>query len=198
MPDGMKVRPLVLENALVRLEPLAPHHAADLLDAMDTETFRYMPSGPTALDRAGVGGYIESMRSRPNQLAFAVIDPGSGRAVGSTSFMNIRPEHRGLEIGCTWIRADRRGTGLNTAMKRLLLTHAFETLGAVRVELRTDALNARSRRAIEKLGAVPEGVLRRQMVMPDGRLRDTAVYAVTDDRWPQVREQLAQTPGPMP
>lgn len=194
MPNPLVVRPITLRDDTVRLEPLALGHAPDLLAAMDQDTFRYMPSGPAALDQAGVDGYIESMRSRPNHLAFAVVEPATGRAVGSTSFMNIRTEHQGLEIGCTWIAARLRGTGLNTAMKRLMLAHAFDTLGAIRVELRTDALNARSRRAIEKLGADLEGVLRRHMVMPDGRLRDTAVYALTDDRWPEIRTRLAAVP----
>lgn len=196
MPEPMVVRPISLQSAQVHLRVLGRTHAPDLLAAMDPDTFRYMPSGPATPDRAGVDGYIESMRSRPNHLAFAVIDPATVRAVGSTSYMNIRPEHRGLEIGCTWISADRRGTGLNTAMKRLMLAHAFEGLGALRVELRTDALNARSRGAIEKLGAEPEGILRRHMVMPDGRIRDTAVYAITDDRWPSIRGALARAlPG---
>jgi RimJ/RimL family protein N-acetyltransferase len=188
----MRVDPVTLEDRSVRLEPLRMAHAEDLLAVMDAETFRFMPSGPRAIDPDGVRGYIDDLLARPNHLAFAVIDRAARRAVGSTSYMNIRPEHRGLEIGCTWIAPAARGTGLNRAMKRLMLSHAFGPLDALRVELRTDAINARSRRAIEKLGAPFEGVLRSHMMMPDGRLRDTAVYAITHADWPAVRRQFAE------
>lgn len=184
---SMRAEPVTIEDTRVRVEPLARAHGADLLACMDLETFEYMPSGPAAATEAGVTAYIDSLLNRPNHVAFAIIDRETGLAVGSTSYMNIRPEHRGLEIGCTWIAAGVRGTGLNARVKRLLLSHAFDALGAIRVELRTDALNTRSRRAIEKLGALPEGVLVSHMVMPTGRVRDTAVYAITADRWADVR-----------
>jgi RimJ/RimL family protein N-acetyltransferase len=130
--------------------------------------------------------YVEFQRSRPNTIAFAVIDNASGRAIGSSSFMSIRPEHRGLEIGSTWITKPARGTRVNPAMKHLMLSHAFESLGAVRVELKTDARNLRSRSAILKLGAQYEGIMRQHLIMPDGHLRDTALYSITNDGWNAV------------
>lgn len=186
----MIVHPLVLEDALVRLEPLTENHTDGLLGSMEAETFVHMVTCPAALTPEGVRGYVLELINRPAQVPFAVIHKPTGRVAGSTSYMNIRPEHRGLEIGCTWIGSDWRGSGINTAMKRLMLAHAFDDLEAVRVELRTDALNARSRRAIEKLGAEQEALFRKHMVMADGRLRDSVVYAITDDRWPEVRAGL--------
>lgn len=190
MPTPVIVRPVVLEDAVVRLEPLTENHADALLAAMDADTFAYMATKPASHTVAGVREYIAAMLRRADQVAFAVRRQPDNQVIGTTSYMNIRPEHRGLEIGCTWIGSAWRGTGVNTAMKRLMLTHAFETLGAIRVELRTDALNARSRRAIEKLGATQEALFLRHMVLEDGRYRDSVVYAITDDRWPEVRGRL--------
>lgn len=190
MPTPVIVRPVVLEDAVVRLEPLTENHADALLAAMDADTFAYMATKPASHTVAEVREYIAAMLRRADQVAFAVRRRPNNQVIGTTSYMNIRPEHRGLEIGCTWIGSAWRGTGVNTAMKRLMLTHAFETLGAIRVELRTDARNARSRRAIEKLGAEQEALFRRHMVMADGRYRDSVVYAITDDRWPEVRSRL--------
>jgi RimJ/RimL family protein N-acetyltransferase len=193
MPKPMLVRPVVLHDALIRLEPLIEDHADALLAAMEPDTFVHMATCPADFTPAAVRAYVRDLLARPDQVAFTVRHRPTDRIIGSTSYMSIRPAHRGLEIGCTWIGSDWRGTGVNTSMKRLMLTHAFETLGAIRVELRTDARNARSRRAIEKLGAEQEALFRRHMVMADGRYRDSVVYAITDDRWPQVRAGLGHT-----
>lgn len=190
--NDLRVQPVSLEDDAVRLEPLGVQHAADLQAVIDAGTFEFMPLRPASYDSGGIRGYVHELTTRQNHLAFAVIDRGRGNAIGSTSYMNIRPEHRGLEIGCTWLAPSARGTGANTRMKRLLLTHAFDALGAMRVELRTDALNLRSRRAIEKIGALQEGILKSHMLMPDGRWRDTAVYAITADRWTEVRTLLGR------
>lgn len=190
MPEPMAVRPVVLDDALVRLEPLTIDHAGALADQMEPDTFVHMATAPSALTAEGVRAYVAGLLGRPDQVAFAVVHRPTGRVVGSTSYMTIRPAHRGLEIGCTWLNSQWRGTGVNTSMKRLMLTHAFESLGAIRVELRTDAVNTRSRRAIEKLGAEQEALFKRHMVLPDGRLRDSVIYAITDDRWPEVRDRL--------
>jgi RimJ/RimL family protein N-acetyltransferase len=123
-------------------------------------------------------------------MPFAVVDRASGMAVGSTSYLAVVPEHERLEIGSTWLARRLWRTAANTEAKLLLLGHAFEALGAGRVEFKTDALNDRSRRALERLGARPEGVFRRHMVMPDGRRRDSAWYAVTLEDWPAVRARL--------
>ena len=126
------------------------------------------------------------------QIPFAIVHQPSSRAVGSTRYMTIRREHRGLEIGWTWIGAAFQRTAVNTECKLLLLGHAFDGLGAVRVELKTDARNLRSQRAIERLGASREGVLRQHMVRPDGSLRDSVYYGVIDSMWPALRERLTR------
>lgn len=192
----MVPKPVTLRCDTVTLEPLAPRHAPDLCAAIDDRVFEFMPMRSSIRTPSQVRRYVQFQIARENTIAFAVIDNATGRAIGSSSYMAIRPEHRGLEIGSTWITASARGTPVNPAMKRLMLSHAFETLGAVRVELKTDALNARSRRAIEKLGARPEGVMRAHMVMPDGRLRDTALYAITREDWPGVAQRLRERLGP--
>jgi RimJ/RimL family protein N-acetyltransferase len=186
----MVPKPVRLRNEIVTLEPLDVRHARDLCDALDDGVFEYMPMRSSVRSISEVRRYVEFQVRRPNTITFAVIDNATGRAVGSSSYLNIRAEHRGMEIGSTWISKDARGTGINPAMKHLMLSHAFETLGAIRVELRTDARNARSRAAIEKLGAQFEGLMRAHMIMPDGALRDTAVYAITLDAWAELAQRL--------
>lgn len=124
------------------------------------------------------------------ELPFAILDRASGRAAGSTRYLEIRPEHRGLEIGWTWLGRAYRRTAVNTECKYLLLRHAFEVMGAVRVQLKTDARNLASQRAIERIGGVREGVLRRHMVLADGFVRDSVMFSVTDTEWPGARERL--------
>jgi len=181
---------VTLRNEFVTLEPIENHHAPDLCDALDEKVFEFMPMRSSVKTINEVRRYIEFQRSRTNTIAYAVIDNETGRAIGSTSYMNIRSEHRGLEIGSTWISAPARGTKINPAMKHLMLSHAFDVLGAIRVELRTDARNLRSRAAILKLGALFEGVLRHHLIMPDGHLRDTAAYSITRDEWAGVKAGL--------
>lgn len=124
-------------------------------------------------------------------LPFATLDATTSVVLGSTRYMTIEPAHRRLEIGWTWLAADARGTGANSEAKLLMLEHAFERLGALRVELKTDARNARSRAALAGIGATFEGIFRRHMIMGDGRVRDSAWYAITDEDWPTVRGHLA-------
>ncbi|HRJ48186.1 MAG TPA: GNAT family protein, partial [Opitutaceae bacterium] len=121
---------------------------------------------------------------------FAVIRRADGRAVGSTSYLDIAPEHRRIEIGWTWLGAEARRTAINTECKYLLLRHAFETLGCGRVQLKTDARNLRSQAAIERIGAKREGVLRRHLVMPDGFVRDTVMFSILAEEWPAVKARL--------
>lgn len=184
--------PVTLRNAFVTLEPLDVQHTRDLCDAIDDGVFAYMPMRSSVKTISEVRRYVEFQIRRPNTITFAVIDNARGRAVGSTSYLHIRAEHRGLEIGSTWISKASRGTRINPAMKHLMLSHAFETLGAVRVELRTDARNAQSRKAIEKLGAQFEGIMRAHMIMPDKALRDTAVYSIVRDEWTGVNARLQE------
>ena len=126
------------------------------------------------------------------EVAFAIVATPSGKAVGSTRFLDILRPHRALEIGWTWIGAPWQRTAINTECKLLLLGHAFDTLGAHRVTLKTDARNERSQRAIERIGGVREGVLRRHRVCWDGFVRDTVYYGILDHEWPQVRMRLLE------
>ncbi len=187
--------PLTLVGRFVRLEPLALEHAPELLEAgRDPEIWRYMPRGmPTELDE--VRALIEEAQAAQrsgSQLPFAIVDASSQRAVGSTRYLDIRPEHRGLEIGWTWIATAHQRSPVNTECKLLLMRHAFEKLRALRVQLKTDGLNLRSQRAIERLGAVREGVLRSHMVRPDGTVRDTVMYGITSAEWPLVEARLTE------
>jgi RimJ/RimL family protein N-acetyltransferase len=188
---------IILEGAHVRLEPLAGAHRDDLVAAaaLDPEIFRYMGMNIVdhgwdawlreALDGVAAGTYV----------AWATVDRASGRAVGSTRYGDIAPEHGRLEIGWTWIAPSHQRTAVNTEAKLLQLTHAFETLGATRVALKTDARNLRSQAAIERLGAVREGVLRRHIRLPDGFIRDTVYYSILSDEWPAVKARLSERLG---
>lgn len=120
----------------------------------------------------------------------ATIDRAKDRAVGSTRYLEIRPADRGIEIGSTWLGAESQRTAINTEAKYLLLRHAFETLGALRVQLKTDRRNEKSQKAIERLGAVREGILRKQVVTWNGYVRDSVYFSITDDEWPSVRARL--------
>jgi RimJ/RimL family protein N-acetyltransferase len=191
----------ILEGRLVRLEPLSVDHVPDLVDAAgsDRSTFRYtwVPGS-----RAEMEHFVSTLLHRGakgEQIPFAQIRVDSGRAVGSTSFLNFRraedqQDPYAVEIGHTWLGPAAQGTGINTEAKLLLLTHAFERWGAVRVDVKTDVRNERSRRAIERMGARFEGVLRRWQpsYVPgeEGRLRDTAMYSVVQEEWPAVRAGL--------
>jgi len=183
----MDVRPVVLEGRHVRLEPLAAEHAAALAAAASPDLFVYhFP--PAELSEAGFREQIEGLRTLPGWCPFAIVLRAERCAVGMTSYLDIRPEHRGLEIGFTWVGRRWQASAVNPEAKLLLLRHAFEQLGAVRVQLKTDARNAQSQRAIAKLGAQREGVLRHHMLLADGVLRDTVMYSVTHDDWPAVRD----------
>jgi len=186
--------PPTLIGRFIELVPLAARHAADLASAVDAETFRYFPPpfAPARTDGAGLRAYIEGRAAQANTIALAMVLRQSGRAVGSSCYLDVRPEHRGLEIGATFIGAAHRGTVVNPEAKRLMLAHAFEALGCIRVQLKCDARNLQSRRAIERLGAVCEGVLRHSMVMGDGHLRDTVMYSILAEEWPGVRAGLGR------
>lgn len=185
-----------LENEHAVLRPLRADDAADLAEAAETlDTFRYFSRAPGELTPEGMGAFIAFLLEQPNTSAFCVLEPGSGRPVGVTTYLDIREAHRTLEIGWTWYAPRLRGGMLNPACKLLLLRHAFEELGAVRVQLKTDERNARSRAAILKLGATFEGILRHHVIMPDRFLRSTAMYSIIAEEWPGVRKRLEQRLG---
>ncbi|KGF70163.1 amino acid acetyltransferase [Hoeflea sp. BAL378] len=181
-----------VEGAHVLAVPLSMEHRDDLAEAAaDGELHRLWY---TMVPRPeNVGSEIErrlGLRKAGSMLPFAVIDKASGRAVGMTSYMNIDAPNRRVEIGSTWYRQSVQKTPLNTECKLLLLQHAFETLGCICVEFRTHFMNMQSRRAIERLGAKLDGILRSNMIMANGSIRDTAVYSVIASEWPAVKANL--------
>jgi RimJ/RimL family protein N-acetyltransferase len=182
-----------LEGRLVVVEPLGPEHGDDLWEASrDPAIWRWLPIDQPA-DRGAFGLWLaEALAERDagTQVPFAVVDRRTGSAIGSTRFLTLRPEHRGLEIGWTWNATSAWGSGANAEAKLLLLRHAFETLGCMRVEFKTDALNERSRAALEALPARFEGIFVKHMLVRGSALRDSAYYAITDDEWPAVRANL--------
>ncbi|HEV8612924.1 MAG TPA: GNAT family protein, partial [Gemmatimonadales bacterium] len=187
--------PLVLEGDAVRLEPLEQRHAEALLEAAaDPEIWLYLPAyQPQSL--AAMQAWIEGANKAAtsgDQIPFAILDPVTGRAVGSTRFLEIRWDSRALEIGWTWLAGPVQRTRVNTETKFLLLRHAFEDLGALRVQFKTDGRNVRSQRALERIGALKEGVLRKQRINHDGYVRDAVYYSILDDEWPAVWAGLVE------
>ena len=188
----MPFPPVTLAGRAVRLEPLArDHHALLVAGACDPDLWR------VTADFAGtpedLARWIEdALRAQGagSALPFALVHPGTGEGMGSTRFMNVDERSARAEIGSTWVARPWQRTRVNTEAKYLLLRHAFDTLGLERVELKTDAVNARSRAAILRLGAVEEGTLRRHTRTWDGRMRDTVYYAILRDEWPAVRDRL--------
>ena len=188
----IEVRPLVLQGPHARLEPLATHHHDELVQAVcDGELwnlwYTFIPTPDRMQDE------IErrlQLQAQGSMVPFAVIDPASGKAVGMTTYMNIDRAHRRVEIGSTWYRRSVQRSALNTQCKRLLLSHAFDTLNCIAVEFRTHWFNHDSRNAIERLGAKLDGVLRSHQIAPNGSLRDTVVYSIIASEWPAVRSHL--------
>lgn len=188
-----------LEGELVVVEPLAPEHEDGLWKAAsDPEVWRWMPVNAIESRETFAAWFAEALERTAAGLdqAFAVLDIGSGAPLGSTRYLALRPEHRGLEIGWTWLSPSAWGTGANVEAKLLLMGHAFDELGCIRVEFKTDAKNERSRAALEALPARFEGIFRKHMVVRDGALRDSAWYSVTDEEWPAVRQNLRDRLNP--
>ena len=182
MFESLAVR---LEGRIVVLEPLGPQHAEGLREAADDERiWRWM------LTRDVEAWIADALRESDDRQPFAVLHHGS--VVGSTSYMSLAPEHRRLEVGNTWMNPSMWSTGANVEAKYLLLRHAFEVLGCLRVEFKTDALNERARGALAALPAEFEGIHRRHMLVRGGERRDSAWYAVIDEDWPAVRRTLQQ------
>jgi len=188
----MNLQPVTLAGAHVRLEPLAQtHHPALSAIGLDPELWELIPYRVTTPQE--MAAYIQSAldhQAAGSALPFVTVHRPSGQVVGSTRYLNVDGPNRRLEIGATWIAQPWRRTAVNTESKYLLLSHAFETLGCIRVELKTDALNHRSRNAIRRIGAIEEGTLRQHMVTWSGRLRDSVYYSILDSEWPQVKRDL--------
>jgi RimJ/RimL family protein N-acetyltransferase len=189
----LDVHPVTLTGRIVRLEPLSLDHLPGLTTiGLDESIWRYMRYGMISKQeqmRTWVERLLEA-QAAGTDLPFAVIHLSSGQVAGSTRYMEIHPADLGLEIGGTWYGVVFQRTAVNTECKYLLLKHAFESLGCVRVQLKTDLRNVRSQRAIERLGAVKEGVLRNHMILPDGSLRHSVFYSIIDSEWPAVKARL--------
>jgi RimJ/RimL family protein N-acetyltransferase len=186
--------PVILAGRWVRLEPLGQQHRADLEAAAseDPAALRYVSINPAS--HGWEAWYAEAADgvAEGRYVAWATVDPSSGRAVGSTRFGDIDVPSERVEIGWTWIAPSYQRTAINTEAKLLQLHHAFDELGAGRVALKTDGRNEQSQRAIERLGAVREGVLRRHLWVADGVIRDTVYYSILRDEWPVVRDRLQE------
>jgi RimJ/RimL family protein N-acetyltransferase len=185
-------RPLTLNGVHVRLEPLALDHALDLFTSgNDPEIWRYMPI-PLPRSIAETEAWIASAlegAADGTEIPFAIVHHASGRAIGSTRYLDIRRSDRALEIGWTWIARKHQRSAVNTECKHLLLSHAFDNHGAIRVQFKADARNVRSLAAIERIGGVREGVLRNQRILHDGYIRDAVIFSIIDSEWPGVKER---------
>ncbi len=187
------VSPVTLQGKHVRLEPMTEAHVSGLTEIGVGQTFwGFMLYGniQTETDMRNWVLDILSRAEKGTDLPFVAIHLASGRVAGATRYLNIMPKDRGLEIGGTWYGTDFQRTPVNTECKYLLLTHAFETLKCIRVQLKTDKRNERSQKAIERLGAKKEGILRNHMILPDGRYRDSVFYGILDTEWADVKKNL--------
>ena len=191
--------PVTLEGSVVRLEPIRREHAelfwAVAKDDLE-DIFRWIPYAMrTPEDFQSLIDKAFAEQDRGESVVFATVEPSSGRVIGSTRFMNIDRVNRRVEIGSTWIAPAWQRTAVNTEAKYLMLRHAFEVWGFMRVELKTDALNQKSRNAILRIGAKEEGTLRRHLVTSTGRVRDTVYFSILDDEWGAVKSKLQNRLG---
>ncbi|MCL4878677.1 MAG: GNAT family N-acetyltransferase [Anaerolineae bacterium] len=192
----MNIQPITLEGRIVRLEPLALHHAEDLAQVAAPEIFTAYTYAPEYTPD-GLRKLIE-FHLNSDRIAFAKILRETNQAVGVTTYLEINHQFRHLEIGHTWIGKAYQGTQVNPESKYLLLRHAFEFLGTIRVQFKTAGTNFRSQRAIEKLGAKKEGVLRKHRILYTGEIDDSILYSILDDEWPAVKAGLETRLGYRP
>lgn len=189
---GGRLHPVTLEGQAVRLEPLSiAHEPALLVAAQDERIWRFTIHDPRTPEL--MRDYVRSAlsdRDRGEALPFAVYHREAGRVIGATRYHSISAQNRGVEIGFTWYAPEFWRTRVNTECKYLLLCHAFDVLGCIRVELKTDGRNDRSRQAILRLGAREEGTLRSKVIMRDGHRRDSVYFSILDHEWPAVKERL--------
>jgi RimJ/RimL family protein N-acetyltransferase len=186
----LDVRPVHLRGKHITLEPLSQAHAHGLYTrGREAAEWAFMPRR-CFVDLADTRQWVDEALAAPGQIPFAIVEQGKGRITGSTRYLNIRPEHRSLEIGWTWLGQEWQRTPVNTEAKLLLLSHAFDKLGFRRVEFKTDARNLRSQRALERMGASREGVLRKHMIVQEDYPRDSVFFSVIDDDWAEVRQRL--------
>jgi RimJ/RimL family protein N-acetyltransferase len=192
---GIEIIPVTLIGKHVRLEPMILEHVEPLAEIGIGQSFwDFMLYGEinSVDDMRRMVLDILARAEKGTDLPFTVIHLASGRVAGATRYLNINPGDRGLEVGGTWYGPEFQRTAVNTECKYLLFKHAFETLGAIRVQLKTDSRNERSQKAIERIGAVKEGVLRNHMILPDGRYRHSVFYSVLDSEWEGVKKRLEE------
>jgi RimJ/RimL family protein N-acetyltransferase len=184
--------PVTLAGRYVRLEPLASEHIDALAEVgLDPDLWRWTTSQVTNRDE--MAAYVQAAlagQAAGSALPFVTVEQASGRIIGSTRYGNIDLANRRVEIGWTWVARPWQRTAVNTEAKYLMLRHAFETLGCLRVELKTDVLNERSRRAIGRIGGREEGILRKHVITQSGRVRDTVYFSIIDDEWPAAKAAL--------
>lgn len=190
----MNIQPITLEGRYVRLEPLTLAHHAGLCEVgLDPELWRWIPVQVHNADE--MRGYIEeamAWQQAGTALPFATVDKATNQPVGSTRFATIERAHRRLEIGWTWVAKPWQRSPVNTEAKYLMFRHAFETLGCMRVELKTDSLNEKSRNAMLRLGCKEEGTFRNHIVTSTGRIRHSVWFSVIDSEWPIVKARLEE------
>jgi len=191
----LEVKPVTLIGNHVRLEPLTEDHVSALTMIGAGQSFwDFMVYGNINTED-DMRSWVRDLLSRAEKgtdLPFVVIHLASGRVAGATRYLNIMPKDCGLEIGGTWYGLDFQRTPVNTECKYLLLKHAFVTLGCIRVQLKTDSRNERSQKAIERIGAIKEGVLRNHMILPDGHIRHSVYYSILDTEWEGVKKRLEE------
>lgn len=191
----MVLSPVTLTGQYVRLEPLSESHVPGLVAVgLHDDIWEHMLYGRVRSE-ADMLVWVQDILSRAakgTDLPFTVIHLDSGGVAGATRYLNIAPKDRGLEIGGTWYGHDFQRTAVNTECKYLLMQYAFETLGCIRVQFKTDTRNVRSQKAIERIGAKREGVFRNHMILPDGRYRDSVYFSVIENEWPDVKIRLEQ------
>ena len=195
MVKGMSnwIQRVTLQGRHVRLEPMSEQHIPGLTEigaGQDFWGFMLYGNMKTEADMRNWVMDILEREKKGTDLPFAAIHLASGRVAGATRYLNVMPQDRGLEVGGTWYGTEFQRTAVNTECKYLLLTHAFEVLKCIRVQIKTDSLNIRSQAAIERIGAVKEGVLRNHMILPDGRIRHSVFYSILDSEWGEVKKNL--------
>ena len=192
MTTEMKIAPVTLVEQHVRLEPLLKAHVAGLAGVgLDEDLWEWIPTQVRTLEE--MSAYVDTAldeQARGVSLPFAILEKATGRVIGSTRYGNIERMHRRVEIGWTWVAKPWQRTPVNTEAKLLLLSHAFETLGCIRVELKTDSMNERSRAAILRIGAKEEGIFRNHMITARGRVRHSVYFSIVDTEWPEVKARL--------
>lgn len=187
----MDVKPVVLDGAEVRMEPLSMEHAAGLAACLDPTLTQWFPKPLATLE--DTKGFIEealAAQKSGSALPFATVSQATGKVVGATRFGNIDRANKHVEIGWTLVARDQQRSGVNTEAKLLMLRHAFETWGCLRVEFKTDSLNIQSRTALKRLGAVEEGIFRNHVICASGRIRHSVYFSITNEEWPAVKQRL--------